>query len=44
MRLWREVLEGEHGREGEGHTLAVEVVRIACTGIFVVIAVERTCS
>ena len=38
MRLWREVLEGER------HTLAVEVVRIACTGILVVIAVERPCS
>ncbi len=32
------------GWEIEGHTLAVEVVRIACTGILVVIAVERACS
>ena len=40
-RCWREV---ECGRKREGHTLAVEVVRIACTGMFVVIAVERPCS
>lgn len=30
--------------ERHGHTLAVEVVRRAFTGMFVVIAVERTCS
>ena len=42
--LWNENCGGRCWRERERHTLAVEVVRIACTGILIVIAVGRTCS
>lgn len=43
MKCRREMLAREL-RGGKGHTLAVDVVRIACTGIVIVIAVERAYS